>query len=157
MSSPKAPPVSLRPLTAEEYDGWKTHSCENYAADIGPARRLDPAAALEAAYREFDTLLTDGPTTENQLVWLAYHEGTPVGSLWISTQKAVPFVYLIEVRAEQRGKGYGRSIMLAGEEECRSRGYDSLALNVFGSNSVATGLYDSLGYEVVTQEMRKTL
>ncbi|MDX6279779.1 MAG: hypothetical protein QOH03_850 [Kribbellaceae bacterium] len=152
-----APLVSLRPPTADEFVGWMTRGCEGYADDIGPARDLDPATALETAYREFGALLTDGPGTENQLVWLACHDDEPVGSLWISTLKATPFIYLVEVLAEQRGKGYGRAIMLAGEEESRRRGYTHLALNVFGSNSIATSLYDSLGYVVVTQEMRKTL
>ncbi len=59
--------------------------------------------------------------------------------------------------ADQRGKGYGRSIMLAGEEECRRRGYEFLDLNVFGNNSTAISLYDSLGYVVTSQQMRKTL
>jgi GNAT superfamily N-acetyltransferase len=151
------PSVSLRPPTADEYDGWVTQGCEGYAADIGPARDLDPATALETAYQEFGALLTDGLETENQLIWMAVDDGRRVGSLWISTQKATPFVYLVEVLPEQRGKGYGRAIMLAGEEECRRRGYTHLALNVFGGNSIATGLYDSLGYVVITQEMRKTL
>ncbi|GAA0960247.1 hypothetical protein GCM10009554_75030 [Kribbella koreensis] len=151
------PSITLRPPTAAEYADWMTRGCEDYATDIGPARDLDPAAALEAAYQEFGALLTDGLETENQLVWLACHDDEPVGSLWIGTQKTTPFIYLVEVLAEQRGKGYGRAIMLAGEEECRRRGYTHLALNVFGSNKVATGLYDSLGYVVVTQEMRKEL
>jgi GNAT superfamily N-acetyltransferase len=151
------PSISLRTPTAEEYAGWMTRGCEGYAADIGPARDLDPATALETAYREFGALLTDGLETENQLVWVACHDSEPVGSLWISTLKATPFIYLVEVVAEQRGKGYGRAIMLAGEEECRRRGYTHLALNVFGDNSTAIGLYNSLGYVVVTQEMRKAL
>ncbi|MEV6416231.1 GNAT family N-acetyltransferase [Kribbella sp. NPDC051718] len=152
-----APSISLRPPTADEYAVWMKRGCEGYAADIGPARDLDPATALESAYQEFGSLLTDGLATENQLVWLACHDGEPVGSLWIGTQKATPFIYLVEVLADQRGKGCGRAIMLAGEEECRRRGYTHLALNVFGDNSTAIGLYDSLGYTVVTQEMRKAL
>ncbi|WP_328331018.1 GNAT family N-acetyltransferase [Kribbella sp. NBC_00382] len=151
------PSIALRTPTADEYDGWVTRGCEGYAEEIGPARDLDPATALETAYQEFGALLPKGLETENQLVWLACHDGEPVGSLWISTLKKTPFIYLVEVLAEQRGKGYGRAIMLAGEEECRRRGYTHLALNVFGSNSIATSLYDSLGYVVVTQEMRKEL
>src|SRR4051812_2749246 len=97
MSSPKAPPVSLRPLTAEDYEAWRARSSEGYAADIGPARGLDPATALATAYRETDSLLPDGPNTANHLLWLAWHDGALVGSLWIGLQKADPFIYLIEV------------------------------------------------------------
>jgi ribosomal protein S18 acetylase RimI-like enzyme len=61
------------------------------------------------------------------------------------------------VHEDQRGKGYGRSIMLAGEDECRRRGHEYLDLNVYGDNGIAIGLYDSLGYVVTSQQMRKTL
>jgi ribosomal protein S18 acetylase RimI-like enzyme len=157
MSSPKPLAVSLRPPTDDEFGIWMTRSIDMYAREMGPARGLDPATALETARREFDTLLPEGRDTENQLIWQACHENEPVGSLWISTQKAIAFVYALEVLEEQRGKGYGRSIMLAGEEECRRRGHEHLALNVFGNNPTAIGLYDSLGYLVTSQEMRKAL
>ncbi|WBQ05689.1 GNAT family N-acetyltransferase [Kribbella sp. CA-293567] len=144
-------------MTDDEFTVWRAHSVEDYAGAIGPARGLDPATALETASQEFEQLLPAGRRTENQWVWLAQHEDEPVGTLWISTHRPIPFVYLLEVLPEQRGKGYGRSIMLAGEDECRSRGYEHLALNVFGDNAAAISLYDSLGYVVVTQEMRKAL
>ncbi len=124
---------------------------------MGPARGLDPATALEVAQQEIGKLLAGGRETEGQLIWIACHEGEPVGSLWISTQKTFPFIFMIEVLAEQRGKGFGRSIMLAGEQECRQRGYDRLDLNVFGNNATAIALYSSLGYEVTSQQMRKAL
>lgn len=157
MSSPKAPPVTLRPLTDDEFGPWSARASESFAAGMGPARGLDPATALEVAHEEIGKLLPAGRESENQLIWIACHEGEPVGSLWISTQKAVPFIFMIEVLAEQRGKGFGRSIMLAGEEECRHRGYDHLALNVFGNNTPAIALYNSLGYSVTSQQMRKPL
>lgn len=157
MSSPKAPPVSLRPLTEDEFGPWSTRAAEAFAAGMGPARGLDPAKALEVAHQEIGKLLPDGRATEKQLIWLACHEGEPAGSLWISTQKPIPFIFMIEVLEEQRGKGYGRSIMLAGEEECRRRGYDRLDLNVFGNNAPAIALYNSLGYTVTSQQMRKPL
>ncbi|WP_344212015.1 GNAT family N-acetyltransferase [Kribbella sancticallisti] len=157
MSSPKAPPVTLRPLTDDEFGDWVRRSAESFAAGMGPARDLDPATALETAYREVGKLVPDGRHTENHLIWMACHEGKPVGSLWISTQKPIPFIFGIEVDEDQRGKGFGRSIMLAGEEECRRRGYEHLSLNVFGNNSTAIALYDSLGYVVTSQQMRKAL
>jgi ribosomal protein S18 acetylase RimI-like enzyme len=69
----------------------------------------------------------------------------------------VPFIFNIEVDAEQRGHGYGRAIMLAGEDECRRLGFDRLDLNVFSDNETAVNLYNSLGYVTVAQQMRKQL
>ncbi|MEV8377724.1 GNAT family N-acetyltransferase [Kribbella sp. NPDC056861] len=158
MSSSKTPPpVTLRPPAEDEFDSWRTRAVEAFAVDMGPTRDLDPAAALLASRQDFDRLLPDGVSTENQLIWLAHHDDVQVGSLWVSTAKPTPFIYMIDVLAEQRSKGYGRSIMLAGEEECRRRGYEHLDLNVFGSNTTAVRLYDSLGYVVTSQQMRKKL
>jgi ribosomal protein S18 acetylase RimI-like enzyme len=152
-----SPPVSLRPLTQAEFGPWIARAAESFAAGMGPARGLDPATALETAHQEVAKLLPDGRDTEKHLLWLAIHDGVPVGSLWISTEKPIPFIFMIEVLEEQRGTGYGRSIMLAGEEECRRRGYEYLSLNVFGNNTTAISLYDSLGYQVTAQQMRKPL
>jgi ribosomal protein S18 acetylase RimI-like enzyme len=47
--------------------------------------------------------------------------------------------------------------MLLAEREARARGMTSLGLNVHGQNTAARSLYDSLGYHVMTQQMRKPL
>jgi GNAT superfamily N-acetyltransferase len=150
-------PVVLRPIAAAEYSGWRVRAAASFAAGIGPARGLSADDALKFANAETEKLLPDGPATEDQLIWIALVDDVPVGSLWISTQARVPFIYGIEVDAAQRGKGYGRAIMVAGEEECRRRGHTQLDLNVFGDNRAAIALYDSLGYAVTSQQMRKHL
>jgi len=61
----------------------------------------------------------------------------------------------VEVDPEYRGRGYGRAAMLLAEREARVRGMTSLGLNVHGQNTVARSLYDSLGYQVTAQQMRK--
>ncbi len=67
------------------------------------------------------------------------------------------WVYLVEVDEALRGRGYGRGAMLLAEAEARSHGMRSLGLNVHGSNVAARSLYASMGYEVMTQQMKKTL
>ncbi|MFD3404347.1 GNAT family N-acetyltransferase [Kribbella sp. NPDC058693] len=151
------PAVLLRPITESEYPSWMDRAATSFAAGIGPARGLAEDEALKFAYDETKKLLPDGPATEHQLIWTAFSGDEPVGSLWISTRARVPFIYGIEVDSNQRGKGYGRAIMLAGEEECRRLGHKQLDLNVFGDNKTAIGLYDSLGYAVISQQMRKEL
>ena len=39
----------------------------------------------------------------------------------------------------------------------RGAGHDLVGLNVHGQNTVARGLYDSLGYQVTAQQMKKVL
>jgi ribosomal protein S18 acetylase RimI-like enzyme len=156
MSTP--PSVTLRTMTDAEYVGWQDRNAQSFAAGIGPLRGLDGAAAIEFARSEVAKLLPDGLGTDKHLLWTAFAEdGTLVGSLWISVVTPVPYVYGVEVEEHQRGKGYGRSIMIAAEEECRLRGYAQLDLNVFGNNATAINLYESLGFETVSQMMRKRL
>ena len=63
----------------------------------------------------------------------------------------------IEVDEACRGRGYGRQAMLLAEQAARNRGMTSIGLNVHGRNTIARALYDSLGYEVMSQQMKKPL
>lgn len=155
------PPVTLRPITNEEYDPWLHASIASYAADLGPARKLDPAAAKAHTREQYSQLLPDRQHTTDQLIWTACHQGQPVGNLWVSTRSPTgspnAFVFGILVAEAHRGRGFGRAIMLAGEQECRRLGLPQLELNVFGANTAARGLYESLGYQVVALQMNKAL
>ena len=47
--------------------------------------------------------------------------------------------------------------MLLAEDQVKTMGGRELGLNVFGFNTVARGLYESLGYETVAIRMSKRL
>jgi len=64
-------------------------------------------------------------------------------------------VYDIVIDEEFRGEGFGRSAMQAAEDYVKSQGGTRLALNVFGPNAVARGLYESLDYRIMKIGMRK--
>ncbi|MGW6280544.1 N-acetyltransferase family protein [Kribbella sp. NPDC055071] len=151
------PSVTLRPISETEFAGWRDRAAASLAAGIGPTRGLSEDEALTVAYPEIDKLLPEGPGTEQHLIWIAWDGDQPVGSLWISTKPRVALIFGLEVDDGHRGRGYGRAIMLAGEEECRRLGHHQLDLNVFGNNTTAIHLYDSLGYTVTSQQMRKQL
>ena len=63
----------------------------------------------------------------------------------------------IEIDEAHRGAGYGRALLAAAEDAVRSRGVGAVELNVFGDNARAIRLYKTSGYQVVTQQMRKSL
>jgi ribosomal protein S18 acetylase RimI-like enzyme len=87
--------------------------------------------------------------------------GAAVGYLWIgpdtSDDPAAWWVWDIAIDADQRGHGYGRAAMVLGEEYARHQGATTLGLNVFGTNTVARGLYEALGYQTTALQMRKPL
>jgi len=63
----------------------------------------------------------------------------------------------IVVARGAEGGGVGRALMSAGEEWSRDRGHRLLTLNVFGENSRAPRLYESLGYSEDTTKLVKIL
>jgi hypothetical protein len=65
------------------------------------------------------------------------------------------YLFDIELVPEARGRGLGRATMLAAEQTARSLGATRMGLNVFGHNTVAARLYDSLGYLVVGEVLTR--
>jgi GNAT superfamily N-acetyltransferase len=155
------PPLVWRPMTDAEYATWHRKNLEDYAREQATARGSTPEAALESAETQFAALLPDGAATEGvRLGVVETPEGRRVGILWVGPNpngSGPAWVYDIEIEPALRGKGYGRAAMLVAERLASEDGYDAIALNVFGPNAVARALYASLGYEVTSLQMRKSI
>jgi ribosomal protein S18 acetylase RimI-like enzyme len=154
--------ITIRPMAEAEYPAFRDRLLEHYSAEIAQARGLPADEARRQATQQTDELLPDGIHTDGQLLFTAVDEaGQPVGLLWLATRSPngaqAGWIYDVEVDEAHRGKGYGREIMLLAEQECRRHGLTSLRLNVFGTNAVARHLYESLGYEITSQNMAKRL
>lgn len=118
------------------------------------------AAAREKAERDTARYFHGGLATPGQFVYRIVNGEVPVGWLWLAVPGPTPdplmaWVFEVEIEAAFRGHGYGRAAMRLAEEEARAHGMTSLGLNVHGQNTVARSLYDSLGYEVTQQQMKK--
>ena len=97
---------------------------------------------------------------QGQFVFLVTEDGLPVGSVWIGAGDGAPdvwFLWSIEIDVAARGHGLGRHAVRLAEDFARKGGATKLELNVFGNNSVARGLYESLGYRITTLQMSKVL
>lgn len=66
-------------------------------------------------------------------------------------------VSAIYVHPRVRGRGVGRRLMEKGEDYLRAYGCQSVMLMVTATNTVAHGLYESLGYGVTRHQMEKRL
>ncbi len=153
-----APATSLRlePMSEPAYADYAERSTREYTADRHAAGEpLDEARRV--AEEQMVELLPHGLATPEQHLFTAFDDGADIGLLWLSTSSAVPFVYDVEVREEHRGRGLGRSLMDAAAAWCVERGAPALGLNVFGHNTRARALYDSLGYRVVEDACRADL
>jgi ribosomal protein S18 acetylase RimI-like enzyme len=152
----------LRPAAQEEFEQWLPRQEAAYARQIAESGSMPAAAAAEKARSDIARRFSSGPGSPGQVLFRLMAGEQPAGWLWlnvpaIGADPLMAWVNYVEVDPEYRGRGYGRAAMLLAEREARTRGMTSLGLNVHGQNTSARSLYESLGYQVMTQQMRKPL
>lgn len=155
--------VTVRVMTPTEYDEWQGEIAAAYADEQVAAGRWPREGAEQRARDENTQRLPQGLDTPRMLLLRGVDEaGDPVGRAWVGLDHPrgapdVAFLYDIEIIGSRRGSGYGRALLTAVQDAAREAGAAALELNVFGGNTPAISLYDSAGYEVTTQQMRKNL
>ncbi|MFI6850340.1 GNAT family N-acetyltransferase [Kitasatospora sp. NPDC050467] len=120
----------------------------------------------EDAYRHADESMahsfpSGAPRPGHVVLDVVDGTGAAVGYLWIgpgtSDDAGAWWVWDIAIDADERGRGFGRMAMVLGEEYARAQGAHTLGLSVFGFNTGARGLYESLGYETASVKTLKRL
>lgn len=153
--------VQLRPMRDEEFADWLPRMRDDYGQAMIDDAGIPPEGAREKAAADIEQLFPDGHPSDEQLVFVIEADGEPVGELWLADRDVLGqrslFIYDVHVAEPQRGRGLGKAAMLLAEDEARRRGIDRLALSVFGRNTVARRLYQSLGYEENAIAMSKSL
>ncbi|MEH1098765.1 GNAT family N-acetyltransferase [Micromonospora sp. CPCC 205561] len=153
--------LRLEPLTEEQYLRYRQRAETSYARSIADSGAMPPPEARKKARDDYVRLLPDGLATPGNHLWNAYDGGDAVGMLWLHLEQKSDgphaFVYDLEVRPELRRRGYGRAVLEAVERRCREWGVVSIALNVFGHNLPARRLYEQMGFEATSIQMRKSL
>ncbi|MGP5641641.1 GNAT family N-acetyltransferase [Brachybacterium tyrofermentans] len=153
--------IELIPVATERFSAWLKRSRDEYAADLVATGEESETAlqhATEALAHAFPEQL---PTTGQAVFDLTDASGDAVGYLWLGHDSSGDptswWVWDVVIDPEHRGQGYGRAAMQLAETYAHARGARTLGLSVFGFNSVARGLYESLGYETTSVKMRKHL
>jgi GNAT superfamily N-acetyltransferase len=144
--------LELRQMTPAAFDEFRVNLVSDYADELHAAG-MTRETADEQSRTQTAQLMPDGVDSAGQAFFTAWVDDSPVGHLWLSTERPMAFVYDIVFREDHRRKGYGAAIMNAGALWSREHGHPSLGLNVFAHNPGARALYDSLGY-VVTVDYR---
>lgn len=150
-----APHVVVSPMTAERFRRFAEHSEASYAEDLVAAGRYTADEAVIESRRQMRLELPEGIDTPGQELFTASVDGAEVGVLWLGLRRRDgrphAFILDIEVAQDQRRRGYGRELMHAAEREARRMGAESIGLHVFGFNTGAIDLYESLGYRRVEE------
>ncbi len=149
-------------MSEEEFGEFVPFSRSAYAEDKMRANNLTKEEADKIAHADFERYLPDGfKTKDSYLNVVTDDEETYLGHLWFvvrgekGSRKA--FIADIQMNIEHRGKGFGRKAMLLLEEEVKKYGATHIGLHVFGFNSGAIHLYQSLNYETTDLVMEKKI
>jgi ribosomal protein S18 acetylase RimI-like enzyme len=154
-------PVTLRHLDAQFFPAWIERSRVEYANDL-----IALGQAPEEAHRRADESMASSfpsgaPSPGHAVFDVVDDAGETVGYLWIgpdtSDDAGAWWIWDVVIDSDKRGRGFGRRAMVLGEEYARAQGAHTLGLSVFGFNTGARGLYESLGYETTSIKMLKRL
>ncbi|MEU7843440.1 N-acetyltransferase [Micromonospora sp. NPDC049114] len=156
--------LTLTPMTEQELARLWEPLEVGYAEDLAAHRGMTPEAARERSAQQLREGLPAGAATEGVLLRMARVDDTEVGWIWVSLPgvgnaggPTRAWIQNIEVHPEHRGRGHARRMIQLIEAELAELGVPELGLNVFGTNTVAMGLYRSLGFEVTAQQMAKRI
>lgn len=155
--------TKLARMREESFERFLELAVHGHAADNVASGRWAAQDAVLLARTEMTKLLPRGLATEdNDLYEIQLpRSGEVVGYLWAAALhrgvKKVAYVYQLYVLPDFRRQGHGRRALQEYETIARRGGFDSVALNVFGSNTIAQALYRSLGFAVTSIGMHKDL
>lgn len=151
----------LVPLTSAEFADYKATSIPMYASEKVRSGEWAEADALRLAREAFDLLLPNGlDTPENHLFGLREAaDGSLLGVLWFATRQRaadrIAYVYEIVIHPQFQRQGHASRAFRALEDKVRELGLSGIALHVFGHNTGARALYESLGYVTTNITMYK--
>lgn len=151
--------VALRAKPAESIPAWLERTSTEYVESrmaAGESREVAQAKADASTAEHFP----EGELLAGHHLFDIMAEQTVVGYLWIGpTDESTTdwWVWNIEITEEHRRRGYARAALELGHHFAKSLGAETMGLNVFGFNSGAKELYESLGYGVTAFQMKREL
>lgn len=151
--------ITFRPVDASAFPRWRAECAAGLAQELVTAGEAAPEAAETAAASLLEALMPQGRDTPGHHVLVAEEDGRRVGTLWLALKPETATVHVFDLRVEEelRSLGYGRAIMDLTEQWARDRGVTALTLDLFTANTVARGLYLSMGYATTHERMRRSL
>ncbi|MFI7488496.1 GNAT family N-acetyltransferase [Micromonospora echinaurantiaca] len=153
--------LSLEPMSAAQLARLRVPLERSYAEALAGTGDLTPEAARAQVALQVGRLLPDGAATADVLLRVAVVNGVEVGWIWVTLPGGdhpnTAWIHNIEVHPGHRGQGYARRMIQLVEAELARLGVGRLGLNVFGDNTGAIRLYESLGFQVITQQMAKSV
>ncbi len=111
----------------------------------------------------FARLVPNGRETPGQLFFevIEKKSGDSVGYLWLGIQerfgRKVTSINDIIINESRRGEGLGKTQMMCVEQESKKAGAKRIRLHVFQRNELARKLYESMGFQISSIDMFKSV
>ena len=135
---------------------------QHYEHEVEPDRRLDPQVA-----DEYFPVLMDEVEAKQGRAFVAEHDGTAIGWAVVLVERNMLFVveeertygYITELYVDEaaRGRGVGRALIAACEDEVRRLGLGVVMIGVLSKSKRTVEIYARAGYRPYTSELRKYL
>ena len=148
--------VELKPMSEKRFAIWSEKIWELYEQELIESG-VNPASAKKQCDEGREAGMPNGVLQPGNEVFETFHDKESVGIVWLWIDGTEWFIYDIDIDAEHRGKGLGRSTMRAIEAYVKKQGGTAIGLSVFGFNEIARKLYESEGYEIKRIQMKKQL
>lgn len=150
-------------MNESEFSNYRRFALPNYAEEMMKAEGVSQEFAYQMAEDSFAKILPQGLKTPQQYFFSIVETGTAknVGMIWFGKRKVgsqfQAFIYDFVLDPDARGQGYGKLAMSLIENEVKKVGLTSIGLHVFGHNTRAIQLYQSVGYRTTNLHMMKDL
>jgi len=155
--------IQLRKMRADEFAGYVAYFVPDYAAEISSNYDVDMKTAQARAESAVEVDLGMGVETPGQVLLCATVEDdecdNPVGYLWCkpNSKEKVIFISDFYILPKYRGRGYGRSALIALERRYLDTEYGEIRLRVATDNKTAERMYLKAGYRPTGINMRRTI
>jgi len=151
--------VHIEPMPTDRIAAWIEADHQRYI-DSRMLSGESRETAVEKAEKSRDENFPNGRPLDTHLIFQVWADDTVVGQLWLGPYPAGStewWVFDIEIDEAHRRRGYARRALELGHAAAKTHGATAIGLNVFGYNTGAKELYDSLGYTVTATQMKKPL
>jgi ribosomal protein S18 acetylase RimI-like enzyme len=135
----------LKAMTAEGFTG--------VSIDHGIEREFGPINGHDWRWRKVRHL-DDDVRRDPDGVFVAELDGEVVGYVtsWCDREAGIGHIPNLVVRADQRGHGLGRRLLLHVLDHFRAQGLTHAKIETLAQNEVGHGLYTSLGFREVARQ-----
>ncbi|WP_220739713.1 GNAT family N-acetyltransferase [Leuconostoc miyukkimchii] len=152
--------LKLTVMDTNHFKKYINTAVQEYATEKEAAGTWLKVDALKNAQDTYDRLLPLGLETPHNFFYTILDDTTIVGYVWFGADnenESVAFIFDFEIYAPYQNKGFGSGALDLVTPEAKEKGFTSLGLHVFGSNTRAIHVYEKSGFKITDVKMKKDI